>query len=119
MIGIVHLQKLGSVFCDPWPMSALGQKRSFAPGQPNVRFAPIADIEKCGNWRASSYADALKGIIELLFGFSGQEGGHKRLTRVAPLPSGGTSFHSDGMFVEVVPADMCNSRIFRGRQSSS
>src|SRR5258708_8275114 len=25
-------------------MSALGQKRSFIPNQPNVRFAPIADI---------------------------------------------------------------------------
>jgi len=25
-------------------MSALGQMRSFAPDQPNVRFAPIADI---------------------------------------------------------------------------
>jgi hypothetical protein len=25
-------------------MSALGQKRSFAPGQPNVRFAPKAVI---------------------------------------------------------------------------
>jgi hypothetical protein len=25
-------------------MSVLGQKRTFASGQPNVRFAPIADI---------------------------------------------------------------------------
>jgi hypothetical protein len=27
-----------------WPMSALGQKRSFSPGHPNVRFAQKADI---------------------------------------------------------------------------
>lgn len=29
-------------------MSALGQKRSFRPGQPNVRYAPIADIRDSG-----------------------------------------------------------------------
>jgi hypothetical protein len=28
-------------------MSALGQKRSFAPDQPNVRFAPKAVIWQC------------------------------------------------------------------------
>jgi hypothetical protein len=29
VIGIVHRHRLGSVFCDPWPMSALGnQKRA-------------------------------------------------------------------------------------------
>jgi len=29
-------------------MSALGQKRSFASGPPNVRFAPKADIRPAG-----------------------------------------------------------------------
>ena len=38
-------------------MSALGQERSFAPGRPNVRFAPIADIQAAADftaYRASS-----------------------------------------------------------------
>jgi hypothetical protein len=30
-------------------MSALGQERSFRPGQPNVRFAPEADIQAWGD----------------------------------------------------------------------
>jgi len=45
VIGIVHLQGRGSVFCDPWPMSALGQKQSLV----NVRFAPTADILELGD----------------------------------------------------------------------
>src|SRR5579863_2646673 len=31
-------------------MTALGQKRSFAPGRPNVRFAPIADLANAHSW---------------------------------------------------------------------
>ena len=34
-------------------MSALGQTRPFRPSQPNVRFAPIADIPAC--WSERGY----------------------------------------------------------------
>jgi hypothetical protein len=40
----------------PFRMSSLGQKRSFAPGQPKVRFAPIADISACSG-RTNAKAD--------------------------------------------------------------
>ena len=37
-------------------MSALGQKRSFIPGSPNVRFAPKADIGALGAEQQNGWA---------------------------------------------------------------
>ena len=47
MICIVSLQGRDSVFCNPWPMSALGQVLPFQPSLPNGCFAPKAVIRLC------------------------------------------------------------------------
>jgi hypothetical protein len=50
-------------------MSALGQKRSFVPGQLNVRFAPIEDIERvcgrCGNGEKTNPTEGSAGLVRL------------------------------------------------------